>query len=118
MDKLGMALDSIARMTNRFEETNEKYKEILVLEKMLTDSGIPYTKQPMFGGWHICYPNEENTVCSVIEHNGSHGREVDKIEIMGLLTDEESKYDSVLGGLSAQEVFERIKKHYESGGQQ
>lgn len=37
---------------------------------------------------------------------------------MGLLTDEESKYDSVVGGLSAQEVFERIKKHYERGGRQ
>lgn len=118
MDKLGMALDSVMRMTNRFEITNEKYKEILLLEKMLSESGIPYAKQPMFGGWHICYPNEENTVCSAIEHNGSYGREADKIEIMGLLTDEESKYDSVVGWLSAQEVFERIKKHYESEGQQ
>ena len=60
----------------------------------------------------------KKTVCSAIEHNGSYGREADKIKIMGLLTDEESKYDSVVGGLSAQEVFERIKKHYESGGQQ
>lgn len=54
--------------------------------------------------------------CSAIEHNGSYGRKSDKIEIIGLLTDEESEYDSVVGGLSAQEVFERIKNHYERKG--
>ena len=34
---------------------------------------------------------------------------------MGLLTDEESERDSVVGWLSAKNVFERIKKHYEVG---
>jgi hypothetical protein len=33
------------------------------------------------------------------------------IEIMGLLTVEEKKYDGVKGFLSAEEVFERIRKH-------
>lgn len=32
---------------------------------------------------------------------------------MGLLTEEESKYDSVVGYLTAQEVFNRIKNHYD-----
>ena len=36
------------------------------------------------------------------------------IEIMGLLTDEERECDNVVGGLTAKDVFEHIKKHYES----
>lgn len=95
-------------------ETKTEYHEILVLEVRLCDAGIPHTFNPHMGGWRIAYPNDEKTVCSAIEHNGSYGREADKIEIMGLLTDEESKCDGVVGWLTAQEVFERIKNHYES----
>jgi len=42
---------------------------------------------------------------------GTFGSQEDKIEIMGLLTDEEAEHDSVLGYLTAEEVFERIKKY-------
>lgn len=112
MNKFEMALDSILCMTNINEDTNDKYKEILVLDEMLKEAYIPHTMEPMFGGYHICYPTKENTVCSAIEHSGSYGRNEDKIEIMGLLTDEEQSFDDVVGGLSAKEVFERIKKHY------
>lgn len=94
-------------------ETKAKYHEILVLEVRLCDAGIPHTFNPYMGGWRIAYPDNEKVVCSAIEHNGSYGREVDKIEIMGLLTEEESKYDSVVGYLTAQEVFNRIKNHYD-----
>lgn len=94
-------------------QTKSKYHEILVLEVELYKAGIPHTFEPYMCGWRIGYPNDEKTVCSAIEHNGSYGREDDKIEIMGLLTDEESKYDGVVGWLTAEEVFNRIKKHYE-----
>ena len=76
------------------------------------------------GGYHLCYPKnndpdcvEKETfdiVCSVIEHDGSYGREQDLLEIMGLLTDEEYEHDEVVGFLSAENVFERIKKHYDA----
>lgn len=90
------------------------YKEIFKLRDMLDKAGIPYLCENGFmNGLAIAYPNRENRVCSAIEHDGSYGREADKIEIMGLLTDEESKYDSVVGWLTAEEVFERIKTHYE-----
>lgn len=52
-------------------------------------------------------------VCSAIEHNYSYGGDQDLIEIMGLLTKEEEQYDSVKGHLSADDVFTRIKKHWE-----
>lgn len=93
----------------------ECYKEIFKLRDMLDNAGIPYMFENGFmNGGALAYPNRENMVCSAIEHDGSYGRHEDKIEIMGLLTDEESEYDSVLGHLSADEVFKRIKNHWES----
>lgn len=94
-------------------ETKAKYHEILVLEVKLYEAKIPHTFNTYMGGWRIAYPNNEKTICSAIEHNGSYGREDDKIEIMGLLTEEESKCDGVVGWLTAEDVFNRIKKHYE-----
>lgn len=91
------------------------YKEIFRLKEMMDNADIPYTFEEGFlNGGALSYPNRENCVCSAIEHDGSYGRQDDKIEIMGLLTDEESEYDSVVGWLAADEVFLRIKAHYES----
>lgn len=104
----------IEEMFRNMFETKAEYHEILVLEARLYDAGIPHTFNPHGGGWRIAYPNDEKVVCSAIEHNGSYGREADKIEIMGLLTEEEEKRDGVVGWLTAQEVFDRIKNHYES----
>ena len=47
---------------------------------------------------------------SAIEGFGSYGYADDLIEIMGLLTPEESENDSVKGWLTAEEVFKRIKE--------
>lgn len=101
------------QMLKDMYQTKAEYHEILVLEVRLCDDKIPHIFQPHMGGWRIAYPNDEKVVCSAIEHNGSYGRENDKIEIMGLLTEEESECDSVVGWLTAEEVFNRIKKHYE-----
>lgn len=101
----------------------ENYKEILRLKEMLEKAEIPFEFSEYMGGYHLCYPKENDhdcveketfdRVCSVIEHDGSYGREQDLLEIMGLLTDEEYQDDEVVGYLSAENVFERIKKHYE-----
>lgn len=96
---------------------NPSYKEILRLEQMLTEAGIPHTFDRSFDGWQVCYPVNEilsnKRVVSVIEHYGSYGKDDDKLEIMGLLTPNESEYDSVLGYLTAEDVFERIRKHWD-----
>lgn len=97
--------------------TKENYKEILRLKEMLEKAGIPFEFNEYMGGYQLCYPKKEtfdDIVCSVIEHNGSYGQEQDLLEIMGLLTDEELKNDDVVGFLSAENVFERIKKHYDA----
>lgn len=93
---------------------NDRYKEILVLDKMLTEAGIPHTIEQFYDGWQLFYPEDgENCVMDTIEHYGSYGRAADRLEIMGLLTPEEAEIDEVVGWLTAQDVFERIKKHYE-----
>lgn len=93
-----------------------KYTEIIRLHEMLTASDIPHTFGEMWGGYHITYPQADNWECSVIEHHGSYGNEDDLLEIMGLLTDEEAEYDSVVGFLTAEDVYQRISAHYEIGG--
>lgn len=92
--------------------------EIRRLADMLDRNNIPFDTETLFGGMHIAYPkfatDDEPCVCSVILHNGSYGREVGLLEIMGLLTKEERKHDEVVGFLTAEDVFERIKKHWDS----
>lgn len=89
----------------------KKYKEIFLLKKMLKKENIPFIFRNIFDGFQICYPDIKNKECSVIEHIGSYGHEQDLLEIMGLLTDGETD-DDVLGYLNAENVFERIRKHY------
>ena len=94
--------------------TNSDYQEILKLDRMLTDASIPHTLDRLFDGWQVCYPNreEQELVMDAIEHYGSYGKDEDKLEIMGLLTPDEEEHDSVLGYLTAEDVFERIRKHH------
>ena len=60
-------------------------------------------------------PPSPKIVCSVIEGYGTYGAEDDRLEIMGLLISEEEANDTVAGWLTAEDVFSRIKKHYEEG---
>lgn len=57
------------------------------------------------------YNKYGDEILSAICHYGSYGYEQGKIEIMGLLTKEESKHDSVVGWLDSKNVFKRIKKY-------
>lgn len=94
--------------------TDENYTEILELDKMLNDAEIPHTLERFVDGWQVCYPNQEKIVADAIEHYGSYGSSENLLEIMGLLTPEEAKHDSVLGHLTAENVFERMRAHYEA----
>ena len=87
---------------------------------MLDKENIPYEfnhtiskKLPMLNMYRIAYPSIEGIVCSAIQGNGSYGNEENLIEIKGLLTDEEMEIDTVLGYLTAEDVFSRIKTHWE-----
>lgn len=108
-----------------------KYTEILRLKEMLEEANIPFTftddffnvKEKIDTGAPIAkvfyshqYPAYQirlGDLADAIEHRGSYGNEQDLIEIMGGLTEEEMEYDSVLGYLTAEEVFKRFKYCWE-----
>ena len=83
---------------------------------MLEKAKIPFDFSELQGGYHIVYPADGGKcICSVIEHDGNYGREKDLLEIQGLMTKEELEetQDTVLGYLTAENVFLRIKNHWE-----
>ena len=108
-----------------------KYTEILKLKEMLEEANIPFTftddfcnvKEKIDTGAPIAkvfyshqYPAYQirlGDLADAIEHCYSIGCLADKLEIMGGLTDEEMEYDSVLGYLTAEEVFKRFKYCWE-----
>ena len=95
---------------------NSNYKEIFKLKHLLDINDIPYEIEiGYFNGAVIAYPDNVNTICSAIEHDGSYGHSADTIEIMGLLTEKEKIHGEVVGYLTAEDVFSRIKTHYERG---
>lgn len=102
---------------------DESYTEILKLDKMLTEANIPHTLERLFDGWTIIYPSKDkNVVADAIQHYGSYGNAENLLEIMGLIEPEETP-DCVLGHLTAEDVFNRVSKHYEAhknekGGEQ
>lgn len=97
-------------------DPNIDFAEMDKLEQLLVEADIPYEKERMFGGKHLTYPRKADQVCSIILHKGSYGRSEGLLEIMGLLTDEELECDDVAGYLTADDVFRRIKKHWEEKG--
>lgn len=96
-------------------QTDDRFREIIRLHDMLTAENIPHSFEKWQDGWQVCYPvarPSPECVCDAVEFFGSYGHEHDLLEIMGLLTIEEKKQDSVLGWLPAEEVFERMSKHW------
>ena len=56
--------------------------------------------------------DNEKIIISIVQGYGTYGEEDDLLEIMGLLTEEEEKIDSVTGYLTAEDVFNRIVKYF------
>lgn len=99
------------------EKVDIELDEFHKLVFMLNEAGIPYERDDdpddsTMDMKRIHYPQNNKFVCSAIFGHGSYGYEDGLLEIMGLLTDEELKIDNVLGHLTAEDVFQRIKKHY------
>ena len=78
------------------------------LAKLLDDSGVPYTRNPIWDGEQI----RNGVLCDAVCHNFSYGNEDDLLEIMGGLTEEEAENNSVLGHLTPEEVAKRFKYCY------
>ena len=88
------------------------------IDKLLTQlhkSGIPFELERVFDGVHIGYPCLfQGCVCSVIYNRYSYGYKDGLLEIRGLLTPDEEQADTVAGWLTANDVFTRIKNHWEN----
>ena len=98
-----------------FLRVNPEYKEILELEKMLSERKIPHELRRLDDGWQVVYApiDPERWVLDAIETCHSYGSEDDLIEIAGkLLTKEERLKDSKVGHLTAEAVFKRIREHW------
>ena len=110
----------VTELDDDFESLNYRikpeYNEIFKLKSMLEENQIPFewiVHNDLRNGYQICYPEKDGKrVCSVIEHSFSYGNEKDLLEIQGLLTADEEKWDSVLGNLTADDVFQRILSHW------
>lgn len=91
-----------------------KYAEIHKLIQLLLTARIPFTFKPHFDGCIVALNSKEGFILAdAIEHKYSIGHENDLLEIAGAITEEELKRDSVLGNLTADEVFERFEYCYE-----
>ena len=96
------------------QAANSAYQEILRLDHLLTEAEIPHSMQRAGDGWRIAYPADgKKRVCSIVEYTGTYGHRQDRLEIMGLLNPEERKGDTVVGWLTAENVFDRIKRDWE-----
>lgn len=111
-------------------ETMHNYTEFDKLVKMLDDAKIPYERDddnpdheyyilsgnsPVKRIKYGKFPGKEiGCICSVICGYGTYGGDEGLLEIMGLLTPNEEENDDVAGWLSADDVFNRIKNHYDS----
>lgn len=128
MDAKESLMKMFAAMMGLTENSGANYAEIKKLDAMLNDAEIPHEFGPRFDGYQITYFGKQGkptpkpgcgygsgmgAICSAVEMTGSYGCEDDRIEIQGLLLPEECEEDSVVGGLSAEEVFVRIKDHWE-----
>ena len=93
---------------------DKSYTEILKLDKMLTDANIPHTLNRFLDGWQVVYSVNGKRIADAIQHFGSYGNSENLLEIMGLLTPAEEECDSVVGHLTADDVFSRMSAHYKA----
>lgn len=87
------------------------------LAKMLKDAGIPHSNRHFElgnGRQIILFDSNGKKIADAVCHYISYGgRQSGLLEILGALTEEEIEDDSVLGWLTAEEVFKRFKYCYE-----
>lgn len=93
--------------------------EILKLHEMLTEANIPHSFDNNFfengtEAYILIIKRDGVYLCDAIYYRGSYGYNSGLLEIMGGLTLDEMKNDSVLGYLTAEEVFKRFKYCYEN----
>ena len=95
-----------------FEFTDDKnnYKEIVATNNL----ELIKAAKDLEKSYRIIIYKYGKRLCDVIYGYGSYGYEQGLLEIMGGLTQEENENSSVLGYLTAKEVFKRFKYCYKN----
>ena len=95
-----------------FEFTDDKnhYKKIVATNNL----ELIKAAKDLKNSYRIIIYKYGKRLCDVIYGYGSYGYEEGLLEIMGGLTQEENKNSSVLGYLTAEEVFKRFKYCYDN----
>ena len=95
-----------------FEFTDDKnhYKEIEATNNL----ALIKAAKDLKNSYRIIIYKYGKRLCDVIYGYGSYGYEEGLLEIMGGLTQEENENSSVLGYLTAEEVFKRFKYCYDN----
>lgn len=109
----------VTELDDDFESLNYRikpeYDEIFKLKSLLEENHIPFEwieHSNFRNGCQIYYPEkDEKCVCSVLEHSFNFGNK-NNLQIQGLLTEKEEECGSVLGNLTADNVFQRILFHW------
>ena len=96
------------------------YTAIFELQKKLEQANIPHVFEDhsfdTFTHFQIVCPNNAMRYISVVQGTGTYGGPENKLEIMGLLTPEEATQDEVVGYLTAEDVFTRIRRKVAENG--
>ena len=87
-----------------------EWTQVDELITMLEKTDIPFEVTENNGRPQVWYPDDKHPICDAICHWCSYGHQTGLIEIMGLTHND----DSVEGYLTADEVFARIKEHWEA----
>lgn len=109
-------VDKAVAVINKYQKKYkilDNYNEIFKLDFMLTKANIDHCFRTRDVANNKFYQITINSIfggrlISVIEGDGTYGANQDLLEIMGCLTLDELKEDTVKGYLTAEEVFERI----------
>lgn len=92
----------------------DRYPEIYRLKTMLLKANIQFDFHESEESCQIELFDRAYRYCSVIEGVLTYGGKQDLLEMMGLLTPEESKIDEVKGFMTAEAVFNRISEYNKS----
>lgn len=97
-------------MINYSTNLCDAYKEILVLDQMLTEENVSHQLHRLLDGWQIITFDEQGeAVFSIIEHRCSYGCKVDRVEMS--LTKNGHFIGQPEGCMSAVDAMKRIKEY-------
>ncbi len=89
-------------------QLNMAYTEITRLHTLLEDNRIPHLFRRFYDGWQVCYPDSENAESAQYSTISLTVRQTTVSKSWAVSPPADGTADSVLGHLTAEDVFARI----------